>query len=249
MTLILTDQSSYLTDPGRANSAALDEGREQEPRATGSILHGDARVVLANHQSTSVDVVITDPPYGVRYRDRDGRSIAGDDDLQSVLPVFAELHRVLKPDSFCISFYGWNQIDAFMLAWRAAGFHPVGHIVWKKDYASKTGFLRACHEQAYVLTKGRPKPPERPLSDVQPWVYSGNRVHPTEKSVEVIKPLVEAFSRPGDLVCDPFSGSGSTAVAAALCGRRYLGIEIDEGYCTHARKRLAGVAAYLEVRP
>ena len=85
-----------------------------------------------------------------------------------------------------------------------------------------------------------------PISDVQSWIYSGNRSHPTEKSVEILKPLVEAFSQPGDLICDPFSGSGSTAVAAALLGRSYLGFEIEEKYCQLAEKRLAGVNRYKE---
>jgi len=88
---------------------------------------------------------------------------------------------VLKPDSFCICFYGWNRIDLFMKAWKVAGFAPVGHLVWHKDYPSRTGHLKACHEQAYLLAKGRPRRLGEAISDVQPWEYSGNRWHPTEK--------------------------------------------------------------------
>ena len=132
-----------------------------------------------------------------------------------------------------------------MTAWRGAGFRVVGHIVWPKSYHSGARYLQYTHEQAYVLAKGRPSVPDKPIPDVQPWAYSGNRAHPTEKAVSVLAPLVRAFSQPGDLVCDPFSGSGSTAVAAALSGRRYLGIELEEHYCDHARNRLAGVERYL----
>ena len=210
------------------------------------IICGDAQSVLETIPSATVDTIITDPPYGVRYRDRSGRSIQGDDDLSSVLAAFDELYRVLKPDSLCISFYGWNRIDEFMSAWRKAGFRPVGHIVWKKSYASKRGFMNSCHEQAYVLAKGNPTRPPCPIDDVQDWAYSGNRSHPTEKSVEILRPLIEAFTKPDDLVCDPFSGSGSTSVAAALSGRRYLGIELEDEYCQLAKKRLAGVASYLD---
>ncbi|PZR93895.1 MAG: DNA methylase, partial [Hyphomicrobiales bacterium] len=68
--------------------------------------------------------------------------------------------------------------------------------------------------------------------------------HPTEKAVGILRPLIHAFSKPGDIVLDPFAGSGSTAVAAALSGRRYIGIELEGHYCRHARTRLAGAARY-----
>jgi adenine-specific DNA-methyltransferase len=136
--------------------------------------------------------------------------------------------------------------ETFMRAWKQAGFRPVGHIVWRKDYASKTGFLQARHEQAYLLAKGQPPCPDKPLCDVQPWTYSGNRHHPTQKAVAVIDPLIRTFCEPGDLVLDPFLGSGTTALAARACGRRYLGIEKDEGFCAIARRRLAAANPHLE---
>lgn len=210
------------------------------------IIHGDCNAILKELPPESVDLVLTDPPYGVRYKDRAGRSIANDDCLDTVLSSFAELYRVLKPNTLCVSFYGWNRVDEFFSAWRAAGFRPVGHIVWHKSYASSRRYLRAHHEQAYVLAKGRPLKPREPLGDVRAWSYSGNRAHPTEKAVSVLAPLIESFSQPGALVLDPFSGSGSTAVAAALSGRRYMGIELEERYCEVARRRLSGVQAYAD---
>lgn len=208
---------------------------------TQRVIHGDCNTVLQTLPSESVDFVLTDPPYFVRYKDRSGRSIANDDDPQSVLGAFDEIYRVLKPDTFCISFYGWSAVAAFFEAWMRAGFTAVGHIVWHKGYSSRRGFLNARHEQAYVLVKGRPAEPAHPLDDVRPWDYSGNVTHPTEKAVSILLPLIHSFSRPGDLVLDPFSGSGSTLVAAALSGRQYLGIELEARYVELARRRLAGV--------
>lgn len=207
------------------------------------IIEGDCAAVLKSFPDACIDLVVTDPPYLVRYRDRTHRTIRNDDNAQ-VLNAFADVFRVLKPDSFCVSFYGWSAVDTFLAVWRAAGFRPVGHIVWAKNYASRTGYLKATHEQAYLLAKGRPPEPAVPLSDVQPWTYTGNRAHPTEKAVAILRPLVEGFSRPGDLVLDPFAGSGSTAVAAALSGRHYVGIELEDHYCQHARRRLVGVQRY-----
>ncbi|MGC8537011.1 MAG: DNA methyltransferase [Rhizomicrobium sp.] len=186
-------------------------------------------------------VLVTDPPYFVRYRDRLGRTIANDSDPESVLGAFVDLYRVLRPNTFCVSFYGWSRVAAFFRAWSEAGFRAVGHIVWHKSYASRCGFLRAHHEQAYLLAKGSPATPDDPIEDVRPWEYTGNRVHPTEKAVSILVPLVESFSRPEALVLDPFAGSGSTLVAAALCGRKYIGIELENGYCRHARRRLMGI--------
>jgi adenine-specific DNA-methyltransferase len=210
----------------------------------GVVINGDCNNVLKTIPSESIDLVLTDPPYLVSYRDRSGRTIANDSAPENVLGAFDDLYRVLKPNSFCISFYGWNRVDAFFQAWRHAGFTPVGHIVWRKDYASSTRFLKAHHEQAYVLVKGRPATPAEPLEDVRPWEYTGNRAHPTEKAVSILAPLVTAFSRPGGVVLDPFAGSGSTLVAASLSGRRYLGIELEQRYCQLAEKRLAGAAQF-----
>ncbi len=210
------------------------------------IIKGDCTEVLKTIADESVDFVLTDPPYFVRYRDRTGRTIANDSRPESVLGAFHDLYRVLKPDTFCISFYGWNRVDAFYHAWKSAGFTPVGHIVWQKNYASRSGFLNSRHEQAYLLAKGRPAKPASPLDDVRPWEYTGNRAHPTEKAVSILEPLIQTFSRPGDLVLDPFSGSGSTLVAAALSGRSYLGIELDSSYCQLAEKRLAGAARFIQ---
>ena len=205
------------------------------------VIQGDCKEVLRALPAETVDLVVTDPPYLVRYKDRTGRTIANDDNPSGVLGAFDELYRVLRPDTYCVSFYGWNAIGAFFAAWTQAGFRAVGHLVWHKEYPSRTGILNARHEQAYVLAKGHPSKPERPIDDVLPWEYSGNRVHPTEKAVSALKPLVCAFSRPGDLVLDAFSGSGSTLVAAALMGRDYLGIDLETRYVELARRRLNGV--------
>jgi hypothetical protein len=105
--------------------------------------------------------------------------------------------------------------------------------------------LRYRHESAYLLAKGQPRLPRVPLDDIQPWVYSGNTDHPTQKAVRILTPLIETFTERGQLVLDPFAGSASTLVAAHITGRRYLGIELEQKYCALARERLA----YLKRNP
>jgi len=190
---------------------------------------GDCCEVLRALPSDSIDFCLTDPPYLVGYRDRAGRTLAGDrpEDRDWLRPSFAQVYRVLRPQSLCVSFYGWNRAELFLAAWRAAGFRVVGHLTFPKRYTSTSGLLRYQHESAYLLAKGNPCPPERLIGDVIDWTYTGNRLHPTQKPVSVLTPLIESFCRPGGLVLDPFAGSGSTLVAARECGRRYFGIELD----------------------
>jgi site-specific DNA-methyltransferase (adenine-specific) len=218
---------------------ARDHARTAIP--AGRILHGDCIRHMRAMPGRSVDFILTDPPYVTRYRDRSGRSVANDDNADWLAPSFAGMFRLLKPASFCVSFYGWNKVDLFMAAWRAAGFRPVGHIVFRKRYASKLGFLEARHEAAYLLAKGDARHPALPIPDVLDWHYTGNVLHPTQKPVEVLKPLIAAFSPPGGVVLDPFCGSGSTLVAATELGRSSLGIELDGAHCQTAASRLAQV--------
>jgi adenine-specific DNA-methyltransferase len=200
--------------------------REFRSEFVDKITCGDAQRVLPRFPSESVNLVLTDPPFVVNYRPRNGDSVTGDRSAAWVEPAFQEIYRVLKRDSFCISSYGWHCADTFFNAWRKVGFTCVGHIVWVKPYSSGKRYLNYQHEQAVLLAKGQPSLPRKALEDVLPYEYTGNKLHPTQKPVSSLLPLVEAFSRPGDVVLDPFCGSGSALEAAAQLGRRYIGIEI-----------------------
>jgi site-specific DNA-methyltransferase (adenine-specific) len=204
-----------------------------------TVIHGDCIAAMDRMPAESVDFILTDPPYLVRYRDRRGRTVANDNNADWVAPAFARMHRVLKPGSFCVSFYGWNKVDLFVQAWRAAGFRIVGHLVFTKDYASSVRFLRYQHEQAYLLAKGDVALPDVRLSDVLEFRGTRNRLHPTQKPVSALRPLVEAFSPAGGVVLDPFCGSGSTLVAAREAGRQFIGIELDQRHHWTASARVA----------
>ena len=207
-----------------------------------TIINGDCLTILPQLDAGSVDFILTDPPYITRYKSRDGRTVPNDDNDAWLWPAFAQMHRALKNDACAISFYGWPKVDLFFAAWKSAGFRIGGHIVFRKRYASKTAFMQYRHEAAYLLIKGNPAFPAAPLPDVMDWTYTGNKLHPTQKSIYVLKPLIEAFSKPGDLVLDPFAGSGSTCVAARRTGRDYIGIELDASHHAIASQRLANDA-------
>ena len=205
---------------------------------TNRILLGDCIQVMGQMPMESVDCILTDPPYVCRFQSRDGRTVVNDDRDDWLIPAFTQMYRVLKPDRFVVSFYGWHKVDAFFAAWKSAGFRPVGHLVFAKRYASKERYVAYTHESAYLLAKGNPAKPHMMLRDVLGWEYTGNERHPTEKPLTAMMLLVEAFSKPGDLVLDPFVGSGTTAVAAKKLGRRYIGIDIEPVYAQQAQERV-----------
>jgi site-specific DNA-methyltransferase (adenine-specific) len=211
---------------------------QQQSSFTDQILHGDCIQVMRQMPANSVDFILTDPPYLVNHRDRDGRTIQNDTDASWLKPAMAEAYRVLKQDRVAIMYYGWTKVDAFFAAWKDAGFQPIGHLVFRKSYASKSRFLRYQHEQAFLLAKGRPSLPKQPLGDVMDMPYSGNKLHPTQKPVATLARLIRSFSLPGETVVDGFCGSGSTCAAAFLTGRKYIGIEMDYEYFHQASCRM-----------
>ncbi|RHW56986.1 DNA methylase, partial [Cronobacter sakazakii] len=91
---------------------------------------GDCVQVMSRFPACAVDFILTDPPYLVGYKDRTGRTLAGDNSAEWLQPACHEMYRVLKNDSLMVSFYAWNRADLFLNAWKTAGFRVVGHIVF-----------------------------------------------------------------------------------------------------------------------
>lgn len=204
-----------------------------------TIINGDCLNLMPQLPAECVNFILTDPPYIVNYKSRDGRKIINDNNDEWLEPAFAEMYRLLENNSFAVSFYGWQHADKFLAAFRKAGFKVVGHLTFPKRYTSFTHFLRYQHESAYLLAKGYPNKPDHTIGDVIDWTYSGNKLHPTQKPLSVLLPLVETFSTPESVVFDPFAGSGSSLLAAKSLGRSYLGMELDQSYHAIASKRLA----------
>jgi adenine-specific DNA-methyltransferase len=207
------------------------------------IIRGNCIDVMRAMPDGSVDFALTDPPYITRYRDRHGRTLLNDDNPAWLAGSFREIHRVLRDDAYAVSFYGWSKVDLFVGAWLDAGFRIGGHIVFRKPYVSQRALLSYRHEQAFLLVKGNPRPPSDPPHDVIDWRYTGNKLHPTQKPVSALAPLIRSFSNPGDTVLDPFAGSASTLVAAHRLGRCSIGIELDPRHVATATARLEALGA------
>ena len=139
------------------------------------------------------------------------------------------LPRLPRRKDFYIGLAGAGFIvrDCHLVAYAEAGFRVVGHLMFPKRYTSSSRFLQYRHESAHLLAKGEPRAPENPISDIIDWKYTGNKLHPTQKPLAALCPLIESFSKPGDTVLDPFAGSGSSLLAAKKLGRNYVGVEVD----------------------
>ena len=202
---------------------------------------GDCLEFMRSIEASSVDAVITDPPYLVNYTGRwsgDIEAIEGDDDATWCEPAYREMYRVLKDDSLAVTFYGWPQSDVFMQAIKAAGFRAVSHLAFVKDVWGLGYFTRGQHEQAFLLAKGKPSPPKAPASDVFDWVRVANAKHPNQKPTRTILDLVDRFSPEGGTVLDPFMGSGTTGVACMKSGRNFIGCEVDPKHFKTAQRRI-----------
>lgn len=189
---------------------------------------GDCREILPT--LSGVDVILCDPPYGMsfqsNYRQTKYDRIANDDDAD-LLQYVCELAANHSKYIFC----RWDNLREVP--------KPKSLITWVKNNWSM-GDLE--HEHArqmevalfypgekHFFPKGRPK-------DVIEAPRTGNDNHPTEKPVQLMMAMAEWTS---GVVCDPFMGSGTTGIACARLGRKFIGIEIEPKYFDIARKRIA----------
>ncbi len=207
------------------------------------LIRGDAVARLRRLDDESVDAIVTDPPYGIELklgtRRRGARSIVGDGRKSAVrlwsrwLP---EAARVARPDTLHCVFGTWK--SPWMPELLAKHFRVVGCVVWDKRIIGLGHHLRPRWEQIYVVAKGRP--PRRGSAPADVWDVARlhKTRHPCEKPVALLRRCVELVSDEGQLVLDPFAGIASTGLAAAACGRRFLGFELDPQFVPIGRRRL-----------
>lgn len=228
------------------------------------ILRIDALEGLRRLPDESVDLVVTDPPYNIAAADRttmkNGKPLSTlkawghwdrmhtfDYDIL-ILRLISECYRVLKPGGACYIYTAREQNGYFVRQAVARGFVYRNQISMIKKNPipsfSKSNW-RSAFELCMYLTKGKPKVfnfvSQTLCKNVFPYSNSHrDTTHPTEKPLDLIKLIIEVSSNEGDLVLDPFMGSGTTAVAAKQLGRRFLGFELDAEYVRMARDRLKG---------
>lgn len=226
------------------------------------LYHGDALEVLADMAGGSVDAVITDPPFDARTHSMArsnvegygsskgrGRPFGGTSSVafaplthDDQLTLFAELGRVTR-------------------SWVVSNIST--HTAFRFEVGPPPNGLKVMRVGAWVKTNPMPiMSADRPAMGWEPIVYlhrddvkptwngggrAGNYVmptsqgsgHPTQKPLDMVRDFVQRFTNPGDLILDPFAGTGTTLRAAVDEGRRAVGVEADERWCEAIATRLS----------
>lgn len=211
------------------------------------LLHGDCLELLPTIPAGSVDLVLTDIPYGEVNRQSGGlRSLdkgAADVFDNALLPeVTGHLIRVARGAVYV--FCGTLQISAIATRMIDLGL-TVRVGAWNKTNPSPMNGSRLWVSGLEFCVYGRKaNAPHNEHCKKALWDAPSGRskVHPTEKPISLFERLVEASSNTGHTVMDPFMGSGTTGVACANTGRKFIGIERDDKYFAIARDRVS--AAY-----
>ncbi|WBA13414.1 DNA-methyltransferase [Salinivibrio kushneri] len=216
------------------------------------VFKDDAVNWLSTLADASVDLLVTDPPYEslekhrkigttTRLKVSQGSSnqwfdIFPNERFESLL---SEVYRVLKKDSHFYLFCDQETMFTIKPIAEKVGFKFWKPIVWDKVCIGMGYHYRARHEYILFFEKGKRKLNNLSVPDVLEYkrVYRG---YPTEKPVELLETLISQSSQKGELVVDPFFGSGSSLVAAVNLDRKYLGCDSSESAHQHFRSRLVG---------
>lgn len=226
-----------------------------------TIYHGDCREVI--YQLGSVHAVVTDPPYCSGGFNEAGKRAASGMGLRSetirevgwfvndnmttagigwmLSHVAGWCARRMPPGGTFTAFTDWRMVPALVPAIESGGMRYQSLIVWVKPNAGLGNGFKAQHELAMHFSNGTPTYYALDGSNVinGKRVHSSEREHQTQKPIGLISEIIRVVTERGQIVLDPFMGSGSTLVAAKQMGRRAIGIELDEKYCEIAVRRLA----------
>jgi site-specific DNA-methyltransferase (adenine-specific) len=195
------------------------------------VIQGDSAELLKEFPDKSVDLIVCDPPYGMdfqsNYRQIQHDKIANDKEFP--VWIFDEFFRIAKRGVYV--FCRWDNLGSVPA--------PKSVIAWVKNNWSMGDLLHE-HGRQWEACLFYPQEGHEFITRIPDVIHAtrtGNNLHPTEKPIELMKTIIDA--NVGEIVLDPFAGSGSTLVACKQLGRKYIGIELSQKYCDIANERLA----------
>ncbi len=236
------------------------------------IHHGDCLTLLAQMPDATADLVVTSPPYNLLNSSGNGMkngnggkwsraalmqgyathadSMPHDDYVQWQRECLSEMMRVLSPDGAIFYNHKWR-VQKGLLQDRTDivdGFPVRQIIIWQRSggFNHNPGYFLPTYEVVYLIAKPgfRLAPKAGGVGDVWQIRQDRGNPHPASFPVDLARRAIAATT--AQVVLDPFIGSGTTAVAALLEGRQYIGIDLSEDYCQLARQRVDATVASLE---
>ena len=211
-----------------------------------NLLQGDCIDLLPKIPDGSIDAIITDPPYFLGMTHNGQRGCFND--LAICKPfyqkLFTEYKRALKPDGCVYFFCDWRSY-AFYYPIFDSVLGARNMLVWDKQ-SGAGNFYTYQHELVIFTTKRNAfnvKGTKNIITGIRSFSTgakktNGEKVHPTQKPIELIEKFILDSTDAGDTVLDSFAGSGTTGVACINTGRKFIGMELDDQYFDIAKQRI-----------
>jgi len=198
------------------------------------IIHGNCLEVMKDWPDNCVDLVLTDPPYGINKKLTDG---GGKRKYQKSRRLYIgktwDKNPITKKEINSMLRIGRNQI---IFGGNYFKMPPCRcFLIW-----DKLNHLPTMSRVEFIWTSF-----DLPAKYFAVRATQKIRIHPTQKPINLLLTILNKYSKSTDLIIDPYCGSGTTCVAAKMLGRRYIGIDTDSEYCQITEDRLKGVRSSL----
>src|SRR3990167_671126 len=209
------------------------------------IYNVDCVEFLKTMPDKSVDLIITDPPYGVSFKKKGEPYMIGDH-INPMPYIYSEFHRVLKDDGVIFCFTSMSYLTEMIFPFQTY-FKLHNIIIWDKvnpAYPRSKGHFCLQYEPILYGSKGLHHLKSKKCGDIiQAKIPRGKiRKHPTQKPEEVIDKILKSCLDEKKIVFDPFCGSGTFLVSAIKAGKDYIGCEINKDYVKIAEARIKSIS-------
>lgn len=209
------------------------------------IYNGDCLELMKEIPTGSVDLICTDPPYCVGATSNGIKSSFSDFNLMRPFfeQCFSQWQRILKDGGHAYCMTDWRTYP-FLYPIMLKYFSVRNLIIWEHMLMRPGSWYRGSYELIIFVTKGSSKREfgggERDIWRIKVGAAASNvnRVHPSQKPVELMAHMIKNSSKEGETVLDPFLGSGSTGVACVNTNRRFIGFELEKKFFDIAQKRI-----------